>query len=45
MNTLRLLFYIVLIAGVTYGSLFAIAEFLQPQPRIMSTSLGKISLP
>ena len=44
-NSLRLLFYIGVIIGVTYGGLFAIATFLEPAPREMSTSIGKIKLP
>jgi hypothetical protein len=45
MNTLRLLFYLGVIVGVSYGGLWAIATFLEPQPRTMSVSLGKIKLP
>jgi hypothetical protein len=45
MNTLRLLFYLGVIIGVSYGGLWAIATFLEPQPRPMSVSLGKIKLP
>ncbi len=44
-NLLRLLFYIGVIIGVTYGGLFAVATLLEPAPREMSTSIGKIKLP
>ncbi len=44
-NSLRLLMYIGIIIGATYGGLLAIAVFLEPSPREMSTSIGKIKLP
>jgi hypothetical protein len=44
-NSVRLLIYLGVIVGVTYGGLFAIATFLEPEPRKMSTSIGKIKVP
>ena len=44
-NLLRLLFYVGVIIGVIYGGLFAVATLLEPAPREMSTSIGKIKLP
>ncbi|MCF6198066.1 MAG: hypothetical protein L3J67_01495 [Hyphomicrobiaceae bacterium] len=45
LNSVRLLIYLGVIIGVTYGCLFAIVTLLEPAPRNMSTSIGKIKLP
>ena len=44
-NSVRLLIYLGVIVGAIYGGLFAVATILEPEPRAMSTSIGKIKLP
>lgn len=44
-NSVRLLIYLGVIVGAIYGGLFAVATLLEPEPRTMSTSIGKIKLP
>jgi hypothetical protein len=44
-NSVRLLIYLGVIVGAIYGGLFAVATLLEPEPREMSTSIGKIKLP
>lgn len=44
-NSVRLLLQLGLIVGTIYGGLYAITTYLEPQPRLMSTSIGKIKIP
>lgn len=44
-NSVRLLLQIGLIVGAVWGGLHAITVYLEPQPRPMSNSIGKIKIP
>jgi hypothetical protein len=44
-NLIRLLTQLAVIIGIVVGSLYAITILLEPTPRTMSASIGKIKLP
>lgn len=44
-NSVRLLLQLGVIVGAVYGGFYAITTFLEPQPRTISTSIGKIKIP
>ncbi len=43
-NLVRMILVLAILAGITYGGLYLVGELLEPSPRQMQTSLGKIKL-
>jgi hypothetical protein len=43
-SLIRLLVFIAVVGGLVYGSLFALAEFVEPQQREMSYKIPKEDL-